>query len=817
MKVFKLVSKMVSKTLTAAGLKPEPKIREKRWSPKLEEELIKLWEKEGLYRFDPNKLGEIYTIDTPPPYITAKWHVGSGAHYASIDMVARYKRLLGYNVHFPIGWDRNGLPVEVIVEKQLNIMVKEVERERFINLCKETLDNVEAEVINQAKRLGLSCDFGNMYRTDSPDYRSLTQETFIELWERGLIYESKRPTNWCPRCGTAIADAEVEYVEASSRLFYILFRIKETGEQVQIATTRPELLAGCDAVIFNPADERYGRLEGLTMIVPIYGKEVKLMANSYAKPEFGTGLVMICSYGDTSDIRLFRELGLKSTRVIDEDATLTEEAGFLKGLKVEEARGRIVEELSNRGLLVKAEDIVQRAPVCWRCQTRLEFVEMSELYLKQEDFINRVREASSKMVFHPELMRQILVDWINSVRGDWPISRRRYYATEVPLWYCNKCGEPYAPEPGKYYRPWKDSPGENARCVKCGGTVFQGDTRVLDTWMDSSVSQLFVTGYRRNEELFKGSWICSLRPQGYEIIRTWLYYSILRTVQLLNTPPFREVRISGLGLDEKGEAMHKSKGNVVFPDEYLEKYGADAFRFWAASEAKLGSNYRFSGDKINGARLFLTKLWNIGRFISSFEHVGKPRKLCFLDKLALSELKRVLDEARKDYDALDFYGPSNLLRNYVWSFFADHYLEAVKPRAYMLGSRDEAESTWYTLHRVLRICLISLSPVIPFITDYLFRSIYGESVVNQSFPNLDDAEPVDSEVSMLFMKVNSAIWKFKKKLEVSLNEKINYRVYLPEKLRVLEPDLIRMHKVEVSYEAPREDVEEVDGVFFKRL
>lgn len=800
------------------SLKTKPKIQEKRWSPELEEDLLKIWEKEGIYRFDSNKPGEIYTIDTPPPYISAKWHVGGAAHYVGIDMVARYKRLLGYNVHFPIGWDRNGLPVEVMVERQFNIMTKEVDREYFVNLCKQTLDNVEAEVINQAKRLGLSSDFENMYRTDSPEYRSLTQETFIELWKQGLIYEAMRPTNWCPRCGTAIADAEVEYIEAPSKLYYLLFKVRETGEDVQIATTRPELLAGCDAVIFNPSDERYLKLEGRTVVVPIYGKAVRVIPNGYAKPEFGTGLVMICSYGDTSDIRLFRELGLKPSRVIDENAILTEGSGFLKGLKVEEAKKRVVDELYKKGLLLKSEDIVQRIPVCWRCQTRLEFVEMSELYLKQEEFIENVREASNNMVFHPEFMRQILINWVDSVKGDWPISRRRYYATEVPLWYCRRCGEPHVPTPGKYYRPWKEGPGKGAKCAKCGGTEFKGDERVLDTWMDSSISQLFVTGYRRNEDLFKRSWICSLRPQGYEIIRTWLYYSVLRTVQLLNVPPFEEVRISGLGLDEKGEAMHKSKGNVIFPDEYLEKYGADAFRFWAASEAKLGSNYRFSEERIKGARLFLTKLWNIGRFVSSFRYLSeRPKELCFLDKLALSELKRVLEEAKKDCDSLDFYGPSNLLRNYVWGFFADHYVEAVKPRAYMLGSREEAESAWYALHRILRTCLIGLSPIIPFITDYLFRNIYEESVMNQVFPDMSDVEIVDGEVSLAFMNANSAIWKFKKKLGISLNEEIEYRVYLQEVLKPIREDLIRMHKVEISFNVAETGSEEIEGVFFKKI
>ncbi|MCS7139061.1 MAG: class I tRNA ligase family protein, partial [Crenarchaeota archaeon] len=291
----------------------------------------------------------------------------------------------------------------------------------------------------------------------------------------------------------------------------------------------------------------------------------------------------------------------------------------------------------------------------------------------------------------------------------------------------------------------------------------------------------------------------------------------LRTIQLIGTPPFKEVRISGLGLDEKGEAMHKSKGNVIYPDKYLEEYGADAFRFWAASEAKLGSNYRFSEEKIKGARLFLTKLWNISRFISSFEYVDKKPKLCLLDRLALSELKRILEEAKKDYDSLDFYGPSNLFRNYIWNFFADHYLEAVKPRAYLTGSREEAVSAWYTLHRILRTCLICLSPIIPFITDYLFRNMYGESVMKQSFPNLDDVETVDGELVTLFVSVNSAIWKLKKRLNIPLNEKIGYKVYLPDKLRGLESDLIRMHKIEVSYEQPESGSEEIDGFFFKKI
>jgi valyl-tRNA synthetase len=690
------------------------------------------------------------------------------------------------------------LPVEVEVEKERKVSMRSVSREEFLKVCREFLDEVEKELVKVARRLGMSCDLEHYYRTDSPEYRLLTQATFIELWKKGLIYEGFRPTNWCPVCRTTIADAEVEYREDDAQLCYIRFERKGGGDLI-VATTRPELLGSCKALIFNPEDERYADLEGSRAKVPIYQHVVPILSHPYAKPEFGTGLAMICSYGDYADIRLFKELNLEPLMLINADGRMNSNAGPYAGLTVEEARRRILEDLKDGGLLTKVETIKHRVPICWRSKNPIEFIFMEEYYLKQFEFLDELRKVVNEIEFYPPESKQVLMNWMNSISSDWPISRRRFYGTEVPVWYCARCGKSYLSGPDRYYQPWKEGcPVE--RC-ECGSTEFRGDDRTLDTWMDSSLTQLYILRYKRNEDLFDKAFPCSLRPQGVDIVRSWLYYSILRTYQLLGKPAFEKVRVSGMGLDEKGEAMHKSKGNVIYPEPFLREYGADAFRLWGAMEAKLGADYRFSRERLAGTFKFLTKLWNIARFISAFPYVKEDFELAYSDRMILAELNRLIATCQEGYDQMDFFLPATAIRRFAWSVFADHYLECVKARAYNGGrgySSEAQRGAWYTLHACLETLLKLLAPICPFITDALWRELYGrESIHLQPFPK-ERAEWKDEEAGRLlepFIRFNSAIWKYKKRRRISLRTPVK-RACGPASLAPLKADLQAMHEID---------------------
>ena len=770
-----------------------PRIEEKRWDPSWEEKIYERWVKEGVYKFRLRSRKPKFVIDTPPPYPSGRpWHIGAAAHYSQIDMIARTSRMLGYEVYFPIGIDRNGLPVELYTEKMYGVSMKDVSREKFIELCSHALDDLEKEMIWIMKRMGLSGDFENYYRTDSEEYRKLTQATFIELWNRGLIYAATRPNNYCWECGTTIADAEVEYEERPAKLVYIKFKLKDSSGDLIIATTRPELLAACQAVLVNPRDERYTRLHGKHVIVPIYGQVVEIIPHPAAKPEFGTGAVMVCSYGDYTDVLLFRELGLKEKVMIGLDGRMTEAAGKYAGMRVEEAREAIIRDLKEMGLVVKIEDIVHRTPICERSKTPIEIIPMQEYYLRQLDFAEELIKLSDKMKFHPQHHKRLLLDWINSLRIDWPISRRRYYATEIPIWYCARCGEPHVPPPGRYYKPWAEKPPFN-KCKKCGHTKFVGETRTFDTWMDSSISPLFITRYMRDEKFFKATYPTGIRPQGKDIVRTWLYYTVLRCYLLTKKPPFKHVWISGTGLDERGIKMSKSRGNVIDPIPILKKYGADIFRFWSAQEASLGEDFRISEQRIANAGKFLTKLWNIARYVSSFP---KPRKadLTPTDKWILGELTLMARKCLDGYRDYNFFIPAITIRDFTWNLFADHYIEMCKPRAYGSGfNSKEQRAAWFALHEVLRTILLLLAPIIPFMTDEVWRRLYSKKSIHvQEFPKPRWSTTYTKYTEDL-IEFNSMIWKMKKERGLSLRSPI--KAEIPRKLKPFRRDLIAMHNI----------------------
>ena len=772
----------------------EPKITEKAWEPKLEEAILKKWEDEKLYDFkleDNN-----YTIDTPPPYPSGRpWHIGAASHYAQIDMIARTARMNGKNVYFPIGIDRNGLPVELYTEKKHGIRMRETERGEFLKLCQNALDDLEAEMIEIMKSLGLSGDFKNYYRTDSEEYRKFTQETFIDLWKKGVIYLATRPNNYDWVSGTTIADAEIVYDDLPTKLVYMKFIVKDQNKEIIIASTRPELLCACKTVIVNPEDERYSELIGKKLVVPLTNKEVTITPHHSAKIEFGSGAVMVCSYGDQNDVALFRELQLEEVIAIGLDGRMTESAGDYQGLKPKQARTKIIEDLENSGLVEKIEEISHRTPLSERSKTPIEIVPMEEYYLKQKDSIDKMKKLGSEIEFYPNMHKQILMNWLESISIDWPISRRRFYGTEIPIWYCKECSEPFVPEPGKYYRPWKDScPAK--KCEKCGNTEFIGEDRTFDTWMDSSVSPLFVTKFNRDDEFFKKTYPTGIRPQAKDIVRTWLYYTLLRCEKLTEQKPWSEAWIMGYGLDEKGMKMSKSKGNAIDPLPVIQKSGADTFRFWSASEINQGYDFRCSEQKIESTKKFLSKLWNVSRFLSSFPII-ESGKLTDSDKWILSELDKLISVCNEGYSKYNFFVPATALREFTWNIFAAQYIEMAKARAYGIGfDDDERDVAIFTLHKVLSTILKHLAPITPLITEHLWLTLYSkDSIHKEQLPDMENIEDM-TDMTQSIIEFNSMVWNEKKQNNLSLKDSI--KIEIPEKLDQFKKDLIAMHNLETN-------------------
>ncbi|MBI4149359.1 valine--tRNA ligase [Candidatus Woesearchaeota archaeon] len=772
------------------------------WQKEFEQPIYAQWKADKRYAFNTSSKRKIFSIDTPPPYVNTPVHIGQATTYVLMDFFARFHRMLGEEVLFPLGLDRNGLPIEMAAEKRFNIKLNDVSREEFIGKCYEVLDESSAASTESFLRLGISFNswnvgtgIGDVYETDSADYRSLTQDTFIDLYQKGLIYEDERVNNYCPGCQTTLADAEVEYEERPGHFYDIVFTCKETGEQIIISTTRPELICSLGMIIFNPEDTRYQKLAGKTAISPLYHKEVPIRAHPSAEMDKGTGIMMMCSFGDLTDIRFFREESLQPLIAINKEGKMNEHAGFLAGLSVAEARKVMVQKLDEEGLLArKTPAKAHRTPVCERSKDPIEFIAMKEFYVKQVECKEKMKALAHQLhVFH-ESSRQILLDWIQSVSIDWPITRRRYYATEVPLWYCNSCSKAIVPPKGKYYQPWKEDPPVK-KCA-CGSASFRGETRVFDTWFDSSISPLYILKYSRNDAFFRKSAPCTLRPQGKEIVRTWLYYTLLKCYLLTGKLIFRDAWINYHIVDEKGHKMSKSKGNVIDPKAALDKFGAEPFRLWAAIEGNLEQgDFRCSFERIEGAQKTLSKLWNVARFVSLFPE-AKKATLQEADQWIIRELHEIAAFAREHYAQYDFHNPATRLKHFVWETFASHYLELVKSRAYNRDAKftkAEQDAALFTLHYCLDTLLKLLAPIIPLITAKIYYELRNKDIHAEQFPK--PAVKAETEITADdIINLNSEIWKSKKSQGKSLKSEIA-SLTIPKKLKGIAKDLQAMHQV----------------------
>tara|TARA_B100001741_G_scaffold57537_2_gene45054 strand:- start:3325 stop:5814 length:2490 start_codon:yes stop_codon:yes gene_type:complete len=828
---------------------PTPRLNEKRWSVDLEKRIqtehsANPAEYTKRYGFNPDSGKEIFVIDTPPPYPSGTWHIGAVAQYSMIDVIARSQRLLGKEVYFPWGVDRNGINIEFTVEKNTKRKMKTYDRAEFLQLCEKTIEEFTQAMRNTARRVGLSCDFDREYLTDAPDYRSVTQSIFVELFKNGTIIEDLRPNIYDPVEGTTIADAEVERLTRKTKLIDVVWELDD-GSNVIISTTRPELICACGVVVVHPDDERYQHLIGkkIKLPLPVSGRDdyVEIKTHASVKSEFGSGVLMVCSFGDQNDVAVFRELGLTPFQAINLDGCMTELAGQWSGMTVIEARKAVTEYLESNGKIDKIEERDQEVPVSERGKNPVEIILLKEWYVRQTHIQDRMRELIEDITFHPLRNRQFLLDWMDNISIDWPISRRRWYHTEIPIWYSEDEQYVIVPPSGTYVQPWREKPPSGSRVLSREtredvGTIeemakelgsISGEEKVFDTWMDSSNSNLFVSGYLNHPEVFEKSFPTALRPQGKEIVRTWLYYTLLKSALLLDKPGFQHVWIDGLGMDPWGRKMSKSLGNGIDADSVLEcgaggrtgswkvkgpektvnlkanKIGSECFRLWKACDAQVGDDFHINPEEIE-QRYFgvLTKLFNVARFASQFDVPddleSQPDNLNIEDEWILHEFNSVLEEVGAAWTNLDIYTATQALKSFGTGILPSHYLEMVKSRLY----DGDLNAAW-TIHRIVRDFMSAFSPICPFFTHHISSTIYGQSAVDvESFPSNPFGKQYDenrndylrSKTNEL-QSFNGEVWSTKKENGISLNQPIS-GVAIPENLKEFTEILTSMHSLE---------------------
>ena len=694
----------------------------------VEDKWRKTWQEEGTYKFDETR-GPVFSIDTPPPTVSGKIHIGHIFSYTQTEMIARYKRLSGCSVFYPFGFDDNGLPTERLVEKETGKTASLIGREAFSNLCLETALKYQAEFKELFDRLGVSADWNLAYHTVSKESSKISQRSFLELAEKGLAYQKESPALWCPECHTTIAQAEVETKERTSLLNYLTFKTEE-GEDFVIATTRPELLPAIVAVFINPEDEKHKHLIGKKAVIPLVNEVVPIIGDEKALMDKGSGIVMCCTFGDQTDIEWWQKYKLPLKIILTSDGRLKEEVKNYGGLKIKEARTAILDDLDKAGVLVKQEELKQEVGVHERCSTPVEYNVMKQWFIKLTDHKEDFLKMGDKITWHPEYMKHRYNDWVNNVLWDWCISRQRYFGVPFPLWTCDSCGEIiYADDDKLPVNPLVDKPSKP--CPKCGGTSFTGEKDVMDTWMTSSVSPLINMKYKEEDER-KFLHPMSLRSNASDIIRTWDFYTIVKSFYHFNNIPWENVMISGFVMASKGEKISKSKNNAGSdPISLMKEHSADALRYWAGS-GRLGTDITYSEETIKRGKKLINKLFNVAKFIymhlEDFEDRDVPYE--FIDKWILEYYKETEEQFINYLDNFEVGLALNTLEKFFWNF-CDDYIEIVKHRLYRPEefSMDKRLSGQKTVRYLLFKLLQDFSIFLPYVTEEIYRNLFtNESI-----------------------------------------------------------------------------------------
>ena len=776
------------------------------------------WAEDDAFKWDADAPAETdYVIDTPPPTVSGALHIGHVYSYTQADIIARYMRMSGRNVLYPIGWDDNGLPTERLVEKVKKVRGGTMSREKFVALCKLVIPEYHQQFRDLFSRLALSVDWSREYQTISDESRAVSQMSFLDLYHKGLLERRLEPTLWDPADRTAIAQAEVEEIEREGKLNYIPFEIEGGGlEPAIIATTRPELIGACGGLMIHPDHPRAPELIGKNAISPLYGVPVPICAEDSVDPEKGTGIVMCCTFGDVTDINWWRTHKLPLRPVIDEAGRMKFDLPFgsdewpsidvesakatteaLAGFKAEKAKAAMLELLAEKDLILKQETTHQVVPVAERSGHPLEIIVTPQWFIKTLEYKDKILEKSREIVWRPEYMRQRLESWVEGLKWDWSISRQRHFGVPLPVWYSQREGEE-----GKIIIASQDElPVDPTTTPPTGYTMDEviGEKDVLDTWATSSISpqlntRSITSEYARDYEVHKRQFPNALRPQAHEIIRTWAFYTIVKALHHEDCVPWQNIAISGWCLAGDGTKMSKSKGNIVDPIKLLDQYGVDAVRYWTGT-SRLGQDTVLSENTLKQGKRLVTKMWNATKLAhmamaAADEHgalkpttpkadiasgaISHP-----LDQWLLSNLAETVKTATEHFENYEYAAAQRVIEDFFWRTYCDNYLEIVKRRTRFEGAPNQEEiSAVLTLWHASDVIVRLYAPFTPYVTESLFDILHAQgeddtaSTVHARgmWPDLEAQADAGlfAEQGENFVQILSAARKVKSEAQVSM-------------------------------------------------
>ncbi len=701
----------------------------------VEDRLYNEWCEKGYFHAVPSPDKKPYTIVIPPPNVTGQLHMGHALDETLQDILIRYKRMQGYCALWVPGTDHAGIATQIKVEEELRVKEGKTRydlgREKFLERVWEWKNLYGSRIINQLKKIGSSCDWDRERFTMDEGCSKAVREVFVNLYNKGLIYQGSRIINWCPHCITALSDAEVEHAEQAGHFWHIKYQVKDSDEFVIIATTRPETLFGDTAVAVNPDDERYTHLIGKTLLLPLTDREIPVVADEYVDKEFGTGCVKITPAHDPNDFEVGLRHNLEQIKVMNDDATMNSYAGKYEGMDRYECRKAMLVDLAEMGLLVKTEDHSHNVGQCYRCGTTVEPIISKQWFVKMKPLAEPAIEAVKKgdTQFVPTHFEKVYFHWLENIR-DWCISRQLWWGHIIPAYYCSHCGEMTV------------SKEDITTCPECGGKVEQ-DPDTLDTWFSSALWPFSTLGWPDKTEDLDYFYPTSTLVTGYDIIPFWVMRMMFSGLEHTGEVPFKHVFIHGLVRDAKGRKMSKSLGNGIDPLEIVDKYGADALRFTLATGNAPGNDMRFSTERVEASRNFANKIWNASRFTLMNLDISEnklPDTLKIEDKWILSKYNRLVKEVTENLDKFELGIAVSKLYDFIWDSFCDWYIELVKPRLFDKGS-EAAESAQYVLTYVLSNTMKLLHPFMPFITEEIWQHLphEGESIMISEFPKYDAA------------------------------------------------------------------------------